>query len=141
MIACYALLTLLTAVNFFVALPLQFNCTAFSLLIIIAGSYRSVDEMLANFKAVHVSKTESKVEVVSKSEAMQFPFYAGGMLCTLYGLIKYFGKEIVNPLLLGYMGIGASQVIKEALLDMGIGRKLDERKLLKLKIDTLGLDL
>ena len=97
--------------------------------------------MLASFKAVHVSKTESKVEVVSKSEAMQFPFYAGAMLCTLYGLIKYFGKEIVNPLLLGYMGIGASQVIKEALLDVGIGRSLDGKKWVKVKIDTLGLDL
>jgi hypothetical protein len=46
--------------------------------------------------------------MVSKEDAMQFPLYAGAMLCGLYGLIKYFGKEIVNPLLLGYMGLGGS---------------------------------
>jgi len=46
---------------------------------------------------------------------MQFPIYAGGMLLFLYGLIKYFGKEVVNPLLLGYMGLGASMAIKGLL--------------------------
>lgn len=57
---------------------------------------------------VHVEKKGSSVEMVSKEDAMQFPLYAGAMLCGLYGLIKYFGKEIVNPLLLGYMGLGGS---------------------------------
>jgi len=72
---------------------------------------------------------------------MQFPLYAGGMLCGLYGLIKYFGKEIVNPLLLGYMGIGASQSIKGLALSLGFGEKMDQKKLLKCKIDKIGLDL
>jgi hypothetical protein len=47
---------------------------------------------------------------------MQFPLYAGGMLMFLYGLIKYFGKEVVNHLLLGYMGFGASTGIKGLIL-------------------------
>lgn len=72
---------------------------------------------------------------------MQFPLYAGGTLCFLYALIKYFGKEIVNPLLLGYMGIGASQSIKGLLLSMSLGKSFDKKKLIKLKIDKIGLDL
>lgn len=72
---------------------------------------------------------------------MQFPLYAGGMLCGLYGLIKYFGKEVVNPLLLGYMGIGASQSIKGLLLSLSIGTNLDKKKLIKCKIEKIGLDL
>ena len=63
------------------------------------------------------------------------------MLCFLYGLIKYFGKEIVNPLLLGYMGIGASTAIKGGLLSAGVGEQLDSKKLLKLKVEKIGLDL
>ena len=62
------------------------------------------------------------------------------MLCFLYGMIKYFGKEIVNPLLLGYMGLGASTGIKSVLLATPLA-KLDEKKLLKLKVEKIGLDL
>lgn len=62
------------------------------------------------------------------------------MLCFLYGMIKYFGKEIVNPLLLGYMGLGASTGIKGVLLSTPLA-KLDEKKLLKLKVEKIGLDL
>jgi len=100
---CYATLVVLTIANVFVALPIQLNITAFSLAIIIAGAKRSAKEMVAQFKAVHIDGKESGVETISKEEAMQFPLVAGGMLCFLYGLIKYFGKEIVNPLLLAYM--------------------------------------
>ena len=63
------------------------------------------------------------------------------MLCGLYGLIKYFGKEIVNPLLLGYMGIGASQSIKGLVLSLGFGSKLEQKKLIKCKIEKIGIDL
>lgn len=55
-------------------------------------------------------------------------------------MIKYFGKEIVNPLLLGYMGLGASTGIKGVLLATPLA-KLDEKKLLKLKVEKIGLDL
>ena len=72
---------------------------------------------------------------------MQFPLYAGGMLCTLYGLIKYFGKEIVNPLLLGYMGLGASTGIKGLLLPIPAAEKLDKNKLVKIKIDKISLNI
>jgi len=72
---------------------------------------------------------------------MQFPIYAGGMLVGLYALIKYFGKEVVNPLLLGYMGLGTSTGIKGLLMEVGVLKGLDEPKLFKLKIEKIGLDL
>lgn len=49
---------------------------------------------------------------MTKEDAMQFPIFAGITLCSLYALIKFFGKEVVNPLLLTYMGIGGSTGIK-----------------------------
>jgi minor histocompatibility antigen H13 len=55
-------------------------------------------------------------------------------------MIKYFGKEIVNPLLLGYMGLGASTGIKGLLLHTSLA-KLDEKKLIKLKVEKISLDL
>lgn len=99
--------------------------------------------MIKNFKKIYVDKSKeaSSVETISKEDAMQFPLYAGGMLCFLYGMIKYFGKEIVNPMLLGYMGLGASTGIKDLLLKVNNVGKLDERKLLKLKVEKIGLDL
>jgi minor histocompatibility antigen H13 len=139
-IICYAALATLTLINFFYALPVIINTTAFSLLIIVAGCNRSTGEMIENFKKVHVEKTGSSVETISKEDAMQFPLYAGGMLCSLYAMIKYFGKEIVNPLLLGYMGLGASTGIKGLLLHTSLA-KLDEKKLIKLKVEKISLDL
>lgn len=142
-IICYAALASLSLINFFHALPIVVNTTAFSLLIIIAGSHRSVTEMISNFKAVFVDKKKqaSEIETITKEDAMQFPLYAGGMLCFLYGLIKYFGKEVVNPLLLGYMGLGASTGIKGLLVNVEALSKMDQKKLVKLKVEKIGLDL
>lgn len=108
----------MSAVNQFYALPVWFNTTAFSLLIIVAGCTRSVNEMIKNYKAINVDKTmdKSSVETLSKEEAMTFPLQAGAMLCGLYALIKYFGKEVVNYLLMGYMGIGTGLLIKDLLI-------------------------
>ncbi len=111
-------MAILSAVNYFHALPVVVNTALFSISIIIAGCWRSVEEMIITFKAVHVDKKKdgSSIETISNSDAMQFPLYAGGMLCFLYGLIKYFGKEVVNPLLMAYMGLGSSTGIKGLLL-------------------------
>ena len=48
-------------------------------------------------------------------DAKMFPVYAGGTLVSMYAAIKFFGKEIVNPLILAYMGVGGSTGIKGAL--------------------------
>lgn len=73
---------------------------------------------------------------------MQFPLYAGGTLCTLYFLIKMFGKEVVNPILLCYMALGGSVSIKSLLATMGVPalEKLEEKKLFHLKVKALDLD-
>jgi len=63
------------------------------------------------------------------------------MLLFLYGLIKYFGKEVVNPLLLGYMGLGASTGIKGLLVQVPALAAFDQPKLFKLKLEKIGLDL
>lgn len=60
---------------------------------------------------------------MTKEDAMKFPFLAGGMLCILYGAITYFGKEIVNPMLLTYISLGGSTAISSGLLSFGIGEK------------------
>ena len=103
---------------------MQVNMTLQALAIIIFGAKSSVQELIKEFKKIHVDKKGSQdgegIETMSKDDVMQFPLYAGGTLCALYGLIKYFGKEVVNPLLLGYMGLGGSVSIKSLLLSFGI---------------------
>ena len=71
-IVCYATLALLTLVNYFYALPIWLNTSSFSILIIVAGSHRSLTEMIVQFKAVHVlkKKTAAEVETISKEDAM-----------------------------------------------------------------------
>ena len=71
-IVCYATLALLTLVNYFYALPIWLNTSSFSILIIVAGSHRSLNEMIVQFKAVHVlkKKTAAEVETISKEDAM-----------------------------------------------------------------------
>jgi minor histocompatibility antigen H13 len=71
-VVCYALLALLTIVNFFHALPIWLNTSSFSILIIIAGSHRSLNEMIMQFKAVHVykKKSASEIETITKEDAM-----------------------------------------------------------------------
>lgn len=95
------------------------------------------------FKAVHVDKKKdsSSIETISNSDAMQFPLYAGAMLCTLYGLIKYFGKEVVNPLLLAYMGLGSSTGIKGLLQPIPAANKFDNKKILHLKLKQINFEL
>ena len=114
-----------------------------ALAIIIVGSKRSVNELIKEFKKIHVDKKASKegegIETMSKDDVMQFPLYAGGTLCVLYGLIKYVGKEVVNPLLLCYMAVGGSVSIKDMLLSTGIPlfEDLEAKKLFHFKIAFL----
>ena len=110
------------------------------------GAKRSVFELIKEFKKIHVDKKASTdgegIETMSKEDVMQFPIYAGGTLCVLYGLIKYVGKEVVNPLLLCYMAIGGSLSIKSLLLSLNVPaiEKLEEKKLFHLKVAFLELD-
>jgi hypothetical protein len=93
------------------------NITVFSLAIIIIGSYRSLQEVIVDIKKVHIDgkKDESNVETVTSKDAMQFPLVAGGILCGLYALIKFFGKEYVNYFILVYIAVGGTTGIKALL--------------------------
>jgi Ni,Fe-hydrogenase I cytochrome b subunit len=71
---CFSLIIGLTVTNYFIALPIHLNITAFSLAIIIAGANRSLHQMISQFKVVHVDKQKmSGVETMTKEDAMQFP--------------------------------------------------------------------
>lgn len=79
---------------------------------------------------------------MTKDDVQQFPLYAGAMLCGMYGAIKYFGKEIVNPLLLAYMGFGGGEAVKPVLSTVtgGAVDKLDKQKLFHVKLEFAGID-
>ena len=127
-------------------IPLQVNMTAQALAIIILGAKRSVFELIKEFKKIHIDKKKSKdgegVETMSKEDVMWFPIMAGGTLCALYGLIKYVGKEVVNPILLCYMGVGGSVSIKSILVELNNPTldSLNSKKLFRLKISYLEVD-
>lgn len=93
--------------------PLHLNITAFSLSIIIIGSYGSLEVMIMEFKKVYIQgKKSDNIESVSAKDAMQFPIVAGCMLCGLYALLKFFGKDSVNYFILVYIALGSSTGIK-----------------------------
>ncbi len=100
----YLVMAVLTGVQHFSdVVPLQVKITSFSMCCIIAGSYRSLFHMCNEFKKRYVKERkegeeeeESAVETMGTKDAMQFPIMAGVMRCTLYGLIKYSGKDVVN---------------------------------------------
>lgn len=146
---CYGTIVSLSVASFFTdKVPLVVQITCYSLAIIIIGANKSLDELILQFKKVHIDGEHDEdgkggVETVSKDDAAMFPLYAGGMLVTLYGLIKVFGKEVVNPLLLAYLGIGFTQVIKEGLesLENPTLQQLDKKKICHVKVSAISLDL
>lgn len=144
-LGCLGTLLTMNAAGFLTdKIPLQVNMTVQALAIIVLGSKRSVFELIKEFKKIHVDKKAhvegEGIETMSKDDVMQFPIYAGGTLCVLYGLIKYVGKEVVNPILLCYMAIGGSLSIKSLLASVPALEKLDEKKLFHLKVAFLELD-
>ena len=73
-------------------------------------------QMCDEFKKAHVTHETNKegegAEIMSTKEALQFPIFAGGFLCLLYGMIKYFGKDAVNKLFLLYLALAMSELFK-----------------------------
>ena len=86
-------------------------------------------------------KDASSVETLTKEDAMWFPVQAGVVLVGLYALIKYFGKEVVNYLLMAYMGLSFGVLIEDFLLPLASSYKfLKPVTLFKLKFQPLSLD-
>jgi hypothetical protein len=99
---------------------------------IIAGAYRSLDQMQSEFKKAYVNelkegeeKEEKTIETMSAKDAKMFPIMAGGTLCFLYVLIKYFGKDVVNKLIMIYLAVAIVEVFKELLIPV-LGKAMDE---------------
>ena len=144
---CLATIVGLNVAGYFTdVIPMQVNMTLQALSIIIIGANRSVYELIAEFKKIHVDKKAGVdgegIETMSKDDVMQFPLQAGGTLLGMYALIKFVGKEVLNPILLSYMGVGGSVSIKSFLLSTGVPKfeELDQKKLFKLKITYLEID-
>lgn len=80
---------------------------------------------------------------MTKDDVKQFPIQAGATLCGMYGLIKFFGKEIINPIILAFLGFSAGEIIKDILSTLSGGSldKYKEKKLFHLKNETIGLDI
>lgn len=143
---CYLCLAALTVVGHFTdKIPIQINITIHSMLIIIIGSYKSLEEMIAIMKRIHIEKNYdiSHIEQMSTSDAWQFPIVAGCTLCGLYFSIQYFGKETVNYFILCYIALGGTTGIK-AMLQSFMGDAfdhLDKDLLLDIKVKLIGLEL
>jgi len=114
----YSILFLLTAVGFFTdKIPIQVNITLHSMLIIAIGSFKSLEEMIRQFKRVHIEKKAKSedIETLGWSDTLQFPLMAGATLCGLYFAMHYFGKDTVNYLIIGYIALGGTVGIKSML--------------------------
>jgi|JI10StandDraft_1071094.scaffolds.fasta_scaffold711676_1 hypothetical protein len=84
--------------------------------IILIGSLRSLNTLV---EEMHRSITDpskaSSIENMTKEDAMQFPVVAGATLTGLYFAMKYFGKEVVNQVLLVYIAFGSTAGVKSLL--------------------------
>ena len=144
--SAYAIMIVMTvAQNFTGAIPLQLNVGIFSLACIVAGTYRSMFQMCDQFKTAYIDapkegEEKEGVEIMSKKDAMQFPFFAGGMLCALYVTIKYFGKDVVNKVFMFYLSLAIAGLFKNLLMQF-VGTALDKHPLVDFKIKMIGLEV
>lgn len=87
------------------------------MLIIAIGSFKSLEEMIKQFKRVHIEKKAKSedIETLGWSDTLQFPVMAGVTLCGLYFAMQYFGNDVVNHLLVGYIALGGTIGVKSML--------------------------
>ena len=145
-IIAFAILALLSAVGLFTdVIPIQINITLHSMLIIAIGAYKSMEEMIKQIKRIHVDKLggDDGIEQMGMSDAIQFPIVAGATLCGLYFSMQYFGKEIVNHLLLAYIAVGGTIGVKSMLFSFTgeTFAKYDEGFLVDFSIKAIGLEV
>jgi len=98
------------------------------MLIIAIGSFKSLEELIRTMKKIHIDKNydgEEGIEKMSFDDAWQFPIVAGCMLCGLYFAMQYFGKDVVNVLLLIYIAVGGTIGFK-ALITSFSGSTFDK---------------
>lgn len=131
---CYASIFLVTGACFYTVVPLTLNMLIHSTALIIIGSVNSVKFMIRE----KISKTEFHaddpiIEAVGMSEAYKFPVVGSAMLFSLYVLVKYFGKEVVNIALVCYFMLIGMESFKGILNNYtSIGKsKEDDPKSIK----------
>lgn len=115
----FSILFALTAIGFFTdKIPIQLNITLHSMLIIAIGSFKSLEEMIRQFKRVHIEKKAKSedIETMGWSDTLQFPLMAGATLCGLYFAMHYLGKDTVNYLIITYIALGGTVGIKSMLV-------------------------
>jgi hypothetical protein len=104
------------------------NLIVLTLGTIIAGSFRSIQQMCDEFKRIHVDKDKSKGDspgTPSMQEILMIPICAAVVLCSLYLSIQKFGKESVNKFMLVYFALSMTNQIKDILKAI-IGVKKEE---------------
>lgn len=101
--------------------------------------------MLIEMKKAHIDgkkegDNEPTIETVTTKDALQFPLYAGGMLLALYGIIKIFGKDSVNYIILVYIAVGGATGMKALLLSLTAGslQSLDDKKVVDTTFKWIG---
>ena len=95
-------------------IPITLNIAAFSTCITIIGASRSVDQVIKE-KITQTHVGDSGIESMAAKDAYMFPVVGSSVLFGLYCLIKYFGKELVNKLLLGYFVFACSVPLKAVI--------------------------
>lgn len=126
-------------------IPIQLNVTLHSMLIIAIGSFKSLEEIIKQIKAVHIEGKgeDANIEKMSFNDAWQFPIVAGCTLCSLYFAIQYFGKDTVNYFLLCYIAIGGTVGIKSMIQSFMPGKfdHIDKDLLIDFSIKMIDLEL
>lgn len=115
---CYSILALLTVIGIFTdKIPIQISITIHSMLIIAIGSFKSLEEMLKQMKAIHIDKSGKggNIEKMGFDDAWQFPIVAGCTLCGLYFGMEYFGKEAMNYFIMAYIAVGGTTGIRSIM--------------------------
>ena len=101
-------------------IPLQVNITLHSMLIIMIGSFKSMEEMIRQIKRIHVDGKggDQNIERMSTNDAITMPIFAGITLTSLYFAMEYFGKEATNYFILAYIGICGGSGVKALLFTL-----------------------
>ncbi len=140
---CYfSMFAICVSSSFGLFLPIHIYIGLFSMAIIYLGCNRSLDVLIEEMvKSLMKKGGESSIESMTAKDAMQFPFMAGGMLCGLYAMIKFFGKEYVNYGVLAYIGVGSTTGIKSLLLTVSMNKlhKFDKPKLIEINNSYIAL--
>jgi len=147
---CHLSIILISAACFVVPVPIPLNILVHSVALIIIGSVYSVKFLIREkISKTDFSHDESVIEAVGMSEAYKFPIVGGGILLSLYILVKFFGKNSVNLFLIGYFMLIGMESFKGILNNYTrLGKVKEKSDIANIKtpilfkdVNILGVDL